>query len=74
MTFKQIKPINKQQKDGKRVKTEAQAGHPCPVQHFEWFFKTGRNDKPVGFCGALTTLPSSSLWTVKSLSLESQLK
>lgn len=44
------------------------------VQHFEWFFKTGRNDKQMGFCGALTTLSSSSLWTVKSLSLQSQLK
>lgn len=35
MAFKQIKPTNKQQKNGKRVKTEGQAEDPCPVQHFE---------------------------------------
>lgn len=44
-----------------KMKTEDQAGDPCPVQHFKWFFKTGRDDKPVGFCGAIVTLPSSSL-------------
>lgn len=56
MAFKQIKPTNKQQRNGKRVKTEGQAEDPCPVQHFEWFFKTGMNDKPVGFCEVITKL------------------
>lgn len=35
MTFKKIKPTNKQEKNGKTVIIEGQAADPCPVQHFE---------------------------------------
>lgn len=35
MAFKKIKPTNEQEKNGKRIKTEGQAGDLCPVQHFE---------------------------------------